>query len=336
MPASVHTHKLPPRPLRTGVRLALGLALAVLLCSRPANANAAPLDIVLPGTSSFDGWSGLNNFNYSGYGGFPGSSAWPGPIVSNEPGSADAQLSRVSGGADGGGPFLASESIYFGSFQQVPNRLGGTLRVSDATPLTGVKTIAFQIQIGEAVGYDFVSPSGTPALTVNGSPAPSALVRTALLNRYQSGIFTSPETGLDEPVYVNTWGYQWNVGSLGTITSFQIDFSGVTHSQVYALRLDQSDVAVTRDVFLPQFQLAGVGIPSFDGTDTTVTQSFLATPNASVMVEYRDSLSAGPWTSSGPHDTGATGSFSIVISRPGNHTDSWSKQMFYRAAYDQL
>jgi len=63
---------------------------------------------------------------------------------------------------------------------------------------------------------------------------------SGILNRFQSGTYPSPVTGLDEPVYVNTRGYQWDVSSLGAVTSFTIDFSGVTHSQIYALQLNQS------------------------------------------------------------------------------------------------
>lgn len=192
------------------------------------------------GNSSFDGWVNLNSANFSGYGSFPGSSAWPAPIGSNASSSGDAELSRVAGSPTGGGPFLSSGSIYFGNFAQVPNALGGTLRVSDPTPLANLKTLIFQIQIGEVLGYDFFRPTGAPALKVNGGASALNPLFSGVLDRFQSGVFTSPATGVDEPVYVNTWGYQWDISSFGPVTSFTIDFSGVTHSQVYALQLDQS------------------------------------------------------------------------------------------------
>jgi hypothetical protein len=115
--------------------------------------------------------------------------------------------------------------------------LGGTLRVSDSTPLDNLKTLVFQIQIGEATGYDLYS---APALKINGGSSVVNPLFSGILNRFQSGSFPSPATGLDEPVYVNTRGYQWDVSSLGAVTSFAIDFSGVTHSQIYGLQLDQS------------------------------------------------------------------------------------------------
>lgn len=189
------------------------------------------------GSSGTDGWVNVNSANFSGYGGFPGSSAWPAPIRSNGLGSGDAVLNRVAGSPTGGGPFLSSGSIYFGNFAQIPNALGGTLRVTDPTPLADLKTLVFQIQIGEATGYDLYS---APALKINGGSSIVNPLFSGILNRFQSGTFPSPATGLDEPVYVNTRGYQWDVSSLGSVTSFAIDFSGVTHSQIYGLQLDQS------------------------------------------------------------------------------------------------
>ena len=156
-----------PQPQRRWV----GVLLAFLLVLLPvSSARAFFLNFQFPGVSSFDGWVDLNSDSFPGYGSYPGTSAWPGTIGSNQASSGDAVLARVAGGTTPGGPFLASASIYFASFQQVPNALGGTLRVADPTPVAGAKTILFQIQIGEAIGYDFVSPSGRPVLKVNGSP----------------------------------------------------------------------------------------------------------------------------------------------------------------------
>ena len=87
------------------------------------------------GNSAVDGWNSLNTATFTGYGSFPGNTPWPGPIGSNASGSGDATLSRVTGSPTGGGPFLSSSSIYFGNLAQVPNALGGTLQVSDPTPL---------------------------------------------------------------------------------------------------------------------------------------------------------------------------------------------------------
>lgn len=192
------------------------------------------------GNSSYDGWNNLTAANFSGYGTFPGSSPWPGPVGSNGAGSGDADLQRLAGSPTGGGPYFGASSLYFGNFAQIANSLGGTLRIADPTPLPSLKTLVFQIQIGEAQGYDFFSPSGGPSLKLNGAATSVNPMFAGVLTRYQSGTFPSPATGKDEPVYVNTWGYQWDVSTFGAISSLAIDFSPVTHSQIYQMQLDQS------------------------------------------------------------------------------------------------
>jgi len=221
-----------------------------------AESGLAQLQVVNfgSGSSSSDTWVNVNSANFFGYGGFPGNSPWPAPIGSNGTGSGDADLSRVAGSPTGGGPFLSSSSIYFGNYSQVPNALGGTLRVSDSTPLANLKTLVFQIQIGEATGYDLYS---APALKINGGSSIVNPLFSGILNRYQSGTFFSPVTELDEPVYVNTRGYQWDVSSLGAVTSFAIDFSGVTHSQIYGLQLDQSS-SFFSTVVIPEPRVGGL------------------------------------------------------------------------------
>jgi hypothetical protein len=313
----------------------MALVLILTLMSAPS-AQAFFLSFQFPGVSSFDGWVGLNNNNFPGYGSYPGGSAWPGMIGSNDPASGDATLARVAGGVSFNGPYLAPESIYFASLQQVPNQLGGTLRVADPTPVAGAKTVLFQIQIGEAVGYDFVSPSGRPVLKINGSPTSLAPWHTTLVDRFQptnGGTYFSPETLQDEPVYVNTWGFQWNVNGLGPITSLEIDFSAVTHAQVYQMQLDQSETMSARNLFLPEFRVSAVGSPSFDGSQTSVTHTFASTPNTSIEIEYSGTPLSGAWTPTGPHATGTNGIFQATFTQPGNNVTTWSKGMIFRAAY---
>jgi hypothetical protein len=198
------------------------------------------VDVNFPGggTKSYSAWSNINSFNYTGYGSFPGNAPWPAPIRATQ-GSTNSTLNRMAGSPTGGGPFLASESIYFGNFAQVPNALGGTLRISNSSGITNLRTLLFQIQIGEATGYDFFSPTGFPKLTLNGITYNATF--TNLVNRFQNGVFPSPETGKDEPVYINTWAYQYNLTNNG-FANYHIDFSGVTHSQVYAMRWDGTSV----------------------------------------------------------------------------------------------
>lgn len=244
------------------------LGLIVLLTALiTSHAQIVDVNFSGGGSTSCSAWSNVNAFNYTGYGSFPGNQPWPAPIVATE-GSTTASLNRIAGSPSGGGPFLASESIYFGSFQQIPNSLGGTLRILETEPLFNLKTLVFQVQIGEATGFDFYRPTGFPKLSFNNGTNINATY-TNLVNRFQSGTFPSPQTGQDEPVYVNTWAYQWNFGSGNGFDTFNIDFSAVTHAQVYTLRLDgttvlQSTPVIPEPSTLALLVLAASGIAAYN------------------------------------------------------------------------
>jgi hypothetical protein len=173
-------------------------------------------------------------------------------------------------------------------------------------------------------------------LKINGSPTLLAPLHTTLVDRYQSGTYPrdpyDPDSP-DEPVYVNTWGFQWNVNGLGPITSLEIDFSAVTHAQVYQMQLDQSETMSARNLFLPEFRVSAVGSPSFDGSQTSVTHTFASTPNTSIEIEYSGTPLSGAWTPTGPHATGTNGIFQATFTQPGNNVTTWSKGMIFRAAY---
>jgi hypothetical protein len=241
------------------------LVLLIAFTGFKASGQIIDIDFSGGGTKSYSAWSNLTSFNYPGYGSFPGNQPWPSPIVATY-GSVSSTLNRIAGSPTGGGPFLASESIYFGNFTQVPNDLGGTLRLSNSAGITNLKTLLFQVQIGEAVGYDFFEPTGFPKLTLNDTAYSATF--TNLVNRYQSGVFPSPETGKDEPVYVNTWAYQFNLTNNG-FSNYHIDFSAVTHSQVYALRWDGTSVLQGQVVPEPSIlsllvlTIIGVGVYTF-------------------------------------------------------------------------
>jgi hypothetical protein len=182
--------------------------------------------------------------------GFPGTGAWAAPIASQvdtaigSVGSslAGAGLNKVADGA-GGGPYAASSGLYFGGFSSTPNTLGGTLRITDATPLAGLQTVALQVGIGEAWTYDFYNHA-LPTLsytTASGTTSGISASFTQTLEQFFNGTVSMP-TG-DEPVYINQYGLQWDLSGVSQpITSFSIDFTGVQHSQLYGATLSQADL----------------------------------------------------------------------------------------------
>jgi hypothetical protein len=220
---------------RSAALLGAGLALAIAGAAR-----ATIVDPGLSGSTQYDEWVNLNAATFPGVtGGFPGSAAWAaGGMGSNATGSGDAQFTKLSGNA-----FAATASIYSGGFVATPNSLGAAMAVTDATPLAGVQTIVFQIDIGEAFGFDFFNDVA-PVLSYNGGSQNLAALSAQITGTVQNGTFLNPVTMQEEPVFVNTWMVTWDVSSLGPISSLSVGWSDVMHSQIYALRLDQSDVAV--------------------------------------------------------------------------------------------
>lgn len=211
----------------------------------------------------------------SGIPGFPGTGAWPSPIASQADSSlgsvgatvAGATLNKTANGT-GGGPYPGSSGLYFGGFSSALNNLGGTLAVSDSTPLAGLKTVVFQIGIGEAWTYDF-HDGVLPQLsytTASGGASALAANFVEVLDKYDNGTMNTP-TG-PETVYINQYGLQWDLsGVTEPITAFSVAFSGVQHAQIYGLTLTQSDLA-TQVIAVPEpgsyaLMLAGLGAVGF-------------------------------------------------------------------------
>ncbi len=231
--------------MRAVLRFVLLLAAALVLGqASTAQAQFVPGDALISpgysGTTQFDRWLDLTLAANPGYPGFPGSAPWPSPIGSNQPGSGDAVLNKVSNGT-GGGAYPAGAGLYFGGFSSTINNPGGTLSVSDSTPVANLATIGFQIQIGEAWTYDFLNGI-LPTLSYNGGAQNLAATSWQLLEQYDNGTVTMPSG--PETVYINTYYLTWDTTSLGAISDFTISFDGVQHAQVYGLQLDQSDTAV--------------------------------------------------------------------------------------------
>ncbi|MFI4862277.1 MAG: PEP-CTERM sorting domain-containing protein [Phycisphaerales bacterium JB063] len=219
---------------------------ALTLAASAFTVQADPIDLSvsdpgLSGAVTTDLWTDLTAQGNPGYGGFPGSGLWPGPIQSQAgsttPGGAG--LVKVSNGS-GGGPYPAGSSIYYGGFSADINNDGGTLSVQDNTPLADVENVVFQIQIGEAWTFDFLDEV-LPTLTINGTTTLSGESGYhTLIEQFDNGTVTMP-TG-EETVYINTWLVQWDLSSFAEeVTSLEVTFTGVQHAQLYQLRLDQSD-----------------------------------------------------------------------------------------------
>lgn len=124
-----------PNPIRSQLHSATGYALSTpgylptFNASAPRSSQAA-FNKVANGNGS----GGLNKFN------------------------ADGTRNATTWGGSGFGPVPSGGSLYVMSMSNRFNARGGTLGVFEASPLDSLDTIALQIQIGSANGYDFYEP----------------------------------------------------------------------------------------------------------------------------------------------------------------------------------
>lgn len=184
------------------------------------------------GNTSYDGWDqlGLSAANNPG---FPtivtGADPWPNAVGSNVLGSSDAEYIKLSGegfpsNGFGGGTYVFTMGGGGGT--------GGSFQITDNTPVSGLETVLFQIDIegAEANWTDFLS------LTLNYNGGSQALVYD-FQTIFPTGAAQSG--GVRQIV-----AFQWDLSSLGSITSFEIVWNADEHSFFYGLQLDESDIMV--------------------------------------------------------------------------------------------
>jgi hypothetical protein len=297
---------------------------AVMGITQMSWADVVPVQFDGGGNTSYDGWEDLTGDN-------PDTSGWPGGIGSNTSQSGDAELVGISVG-----PYPGWESIYFPSMTLNENDLGGTLAIRDTAPLTGVRTIVLQVKIGEALLHDFHAPSGYPVLKINQGGASIEPAFSTRLNQVPNGFYVRPNNE-EYPIYINTWAFQWNLDQGVTVDSFQIEFSAVTHAQVYALQLDQTFVLQPQQVFAnnqlpPQIKLVSTGIPVFNGLETLVTHTFEGPENQTIDIEYSADLASSNWQIKRGVAT-MNGTFPLTFDASGDQREIWRRRMFFRAKH---
>ncbi len=228
---------------------------------------SAPLDLGLGGVTEISAWH-PDLLKASANPGFPVAlnymTDWPGPIHP-EPGGGNATLTKISNGPTGA-PIPSGQSLYFLSFLNGANTPGGVLSINENSPVENLTTLALQIEVGGANGYDLLNNDLTrePDLsaiklhytTTGGETGTITADSSQLLDRFYTFAIDMP-TGPDgedrpEDIYNRLYGLQWDLSSLDTIASFRIEFTAVEHAQLYHLRLDQSDVTHGSTSVFPQ------------------------------------------------------------------------------------
>ena len=222
----------------------LVLLASVLALSATARAARQFAAFTLDGVSASEGWYDLNNGAYAGYGGYAThAAAWPSAIVSNL-GSGDAGFDKIAG-TSGYLASAATNGIY------TPGSPLGSFTVSDATPLAGLETIVFQLDIEIASGT-----FAAPVLSYNGGTQNLAAT-------FSSTVFSEIKSGGMGASVRYVYAYQWDLVSAGTITDFALSWTvPAAHTITYGAQLQQSDTFAGSAIPEPSSfaALAGLGV----------------------------------------------------------------------------
>lgn len=216
------------------ILIALGLFPAAFL-----QANLA--SYVLLGTSEFEAWENLSNTNAQvvaaaattattdDFPGFPGSGPWPTALMPDAASSAgNAEFNKISGNG-----YTATESIYnFPGFSPAPPN-PGNYSVDNSSPLAGLETVVFQIDVGEGNGFF----DAVPLLSLN---AGASQLAPDFSSTSAGRTFDNPQNP-SEQLTSTIFAYQWDLSSFGAITDYSIQWGSAAHSTIYEMQLDSGD-----------------------------------------------------------------------------------------------
>lgn len=204
------------------------IALITLLGS-VATTQANPIDPNLTGDVQTDDWNSLTATTVG--------TDWNNGQVADQYGSGTAVLNKVTNSS-----IASGQGIYFtGSGPlgpTIPNTFGGTVSVSQATPMPVITpaTIVLQIEQGGALGYEFYNDQ-FPTLSYNGGNQNLAADLSGLVNS-----FAGPQSPFGDDTTINTYLLQWDLTGLGqAVNSFEITWTHVQHASLREVRLDQSN-----------------------------------------------------------------------------------------------
>jgi uncharacterized membrane protein len=207
------------------------------------------------------------------------------------------------------------------------------------------------------VGSDATSGTNTIAASGSGTPAPTRIV--ALAGNLAFGNVTVGQTSTrtltisnsgNAPLNVSSISYpagfsgNWNSGSIaaGSATNVNVTFTpnaATNFSGNVTVGSDANSginaIPASGAGLPPWIAVLSHGQPGFNGTQTSVNVRMRSTPDTALNFLFTGSLSNPvAWlTNNEPRNSGPTGEFDATFTAPGNHTNQWSNQMFFRLRY---
>jgi len=108
-----------------------------------------------------------------------------------------------------------------------------------------------------------------------------------------------------------------------TITASQAG-NGVTHAA--ATSVPQTFTTYSKTAL----SVSSIGVPTYNGTTTTVRHSFVGNPSSKYTLEYTTDLNVTPWPSVSVQ-TDSSGNCAVDLSTSGDYVNAWKSRMFFRA-----
>jgi len=108
-----------------------------------------------------------------------------------------------------------------------------------------------------------------------------------------------------------------------TITASQAG-NGVTHAAATSVPQTFTTYAKTA------LSVSSIGVPTYNGTTTTVRHSFVGNPSSKYTLEYTTNLNVTPWSSVSV-ETDSSGNCAVDLSTSGDFVNAWKSRMFFRA-----
>jgi len=76
--------------------------------------------------------------------------------------------------------------------------------------------------------------------------------------------------------------------------------------------------------------VSSIGVPTYNGTTTTVRHNFVGNPSSKYTLEYTTDLSVTSWPSVSVQ-TDSSGNCAVDLSTSGDYVNAWKSRMFFRA-----
>ncbi len=210
---------------------------------------------------------------------------------------------------------------------------GGNITVNaDAT--SGTNTIAAS-GTGAAIATRIIGLSGDLAfgnITVGQTTTRTLLIGNTGNAPLQVSSIAYP------PGFSGNWpGGTINAGSSRTVTVTFTPTAAQSYGgtlQVVSDATSGPDTTTTTGAASPPWLLlTDPGAPVFNGTTTSITQTFHSTPATTLQIQFTSDLKT-PWTTHPAAVNSGTGTFDVTFTQAGDHTAAWSRQMFFRLTYD--